>query len=164
MTIKFVKRAAGEILGRGETSIRLRATSLEEAKKALTRDDVRKLIKDGSVFAIPERQTLSSARARQLKIKREKGRRRGIGRRKGTAKARAGRTWEKKVRSQRLLLKRLKEIGKVDRKTFRRFYGLIKGNIYPDKRSLMLHLEEEGVKIDADELKQINEYIKGTYR
>mgnify|MGYP001626234827 CR=1 FL=1 len=83
---------------------------------------------------------------------------------RGTAKARAGRVWEKKVRSQRLLLKKLKEMKKIDTKTFNRFYALIKGNAFPDKRSLLLHLDEEGIKVNDEELKQINDYIKSQYR
>ncbi len=163
MTIKFVKRVASEMLGRGVRAIRIKDSALEEAKRALTKDDVRKLIKEGSIYAEPEKHNLS-LHGKLLKVKREKGRKRGYGKRRGTAKARAGRVWEKKVRSQRLLLRKLKEMKKLDNKTFNRFYALIKGNAFPDKRSLLLHLDEQGVKVSEDELKQINEYIKAQYR
>ncbi|MGC9156978.1 MAG: 50S ribosomal protein L19e [Candidatus Micrarchaeia archaeon] len=163
MTIKFVKRVASEMLGRGVRAIRIKDSALEEAKKALTKDDVRKLIKEGGVYAEPEKHNLS-LHGKLLKVKREKGRKRGYGKRRGTAKARAGRVWEKKVRSQRLLLKKLKAMKKLDNKTFNKFYALVKGNAFPDKRSLLLHLDEQGVKVSEDELKQINEYIKAQYR
>jgi len=162
MTIKFAKRVASEVLGRGENAIRIKKEAYADAEKALTRDDVKKLIKDGSIFAIEPKHNLS-LHGKVLKIKRSKGRKRGYGKRKGTASARAGRVWERKVRSQRLLLKRLKEIGKLDSKTFRRFYLLVKGNAFPDKRSLLLHLDNEGIKVSDEELKQIEEYIKNTY-
>ncbi|MGC9037214.1 MAG: 50S ribosomal protein L19e [Candidatus Micrarchaeia archaeon] len=163
MTIKFVKRVASEMLGRGVRAIRIKDSALEEAKKALTKDDVRKLIKEGGVYAEPEKHNLS-LHGKLLKVKREKGRKRGYGKRRGTAKARAGRVWEKKVRSQRLLLRKLKAMKKLDNKTFNKFYALVKGNAFPDKRSLLLHLDEQGVKVSEDELKQINEYIKAQYR
>ncbi|MGC8628846.1 MAG: 50S ribosomal protein L19e [Candidatus Micrarchaeia archaeon] len=162
MTIKFAKRAASEILHRGEKAIRIKEHALEDARKALTRDDIRKLISQGDIYAVLPKHNLSR-HGKLLKEKRAKGRKRGYGKRKGTRKARAGRIWERKVRSQRLLLKRLKETGKIDNKTFTRFYLAIKGNAFPDKRSLLLHLSDEGIKVSDDELKQIEEYIKQKY-
>ncbi|MGC8676253.1 MAG: 50S ribosomal protein L19e [Candidatus Micrarchaeia archaeon] len=162
MTIKFAKRVASEMLERGESSIRIKQSSLDDANKALTRDDIRKLIEQGSIYALPAKHNLSR-HGKLLKLKRAKGRKRGYGKRRGTYKARAGITWERKVRSQRLLLKRLKELGKLDNKTFRRFYGLVKGASFPDKRSLLLHLADEGVRVSDEELKQIEEHIKQVY-
>ncbi|MGC8547756.1 MAG: 50S ribosomal protein L19e [Candidatus Micrarchaeia archaeon] len=162
MTIKFVKRVAGELLHRGENAIKIKESARSDAEKALTKDDVRKLIKDGSVYAELPKHNLS-LHGKLLRQKRAKGRKRGYGKRKGTAKARAGKVWERKVRSQRLLLKRLKEIGKINTKTFDKFYASIKGNAFPDKRSLLLHLSDEGVKVSDEELKQIEDYIKKNY-
>ncbi|MEM3781567.1 MAG: 50S ribosomal protein L19e [Candidatus Micrarchaeaceae archaeon] len=162
MTIKFAKRAAAEILGRGESAIRIKTSSLPDASKALTRDDVRNLIKQGSIYAVPKKHN-KSMHGKLLKIKREKGRRRGPGRRSGTAKARTGMTWERKIRAQRKLLQQLRQINKIDSKTFRHFYLLAKGNSFPDKRSLLLHLSDEGIKVSDDELKQIEERIRKAY-
>lgn len=154
MSIKFTKRVASELLNRGENSIRIRPESIEEVKKAITRDDVRKLIKDGVIVAIKPHRELYK------KPKKEGRKKRGIGKRKGTAKARRGRTWERQVRSQRLLLGRLKATAKIDNSVFKRYYLLIKGNAFPDKRSLLLHLSDDGIKVSDEELKQINEYVK----
>lgn len=156
MSIKFTKRVASQILGRGENALRMRPESMEEIRKAITRDDVRKLIQSGAVTAIKPKWELHKP------AKQEK-RKRGRGKRRGSAKARRGRVWEKKVRSQRLLIKRLKYMKKVDNATFKRYYLLIKGNQFPDKRSLLLHLSDEGIKVSEDELKQINEYAKSAY-
>lgn len=157
MSVKLAKRIASEELGRGEAAIRIRPESLEDIRKAITRDDIRRLIKEGAITAVKPKSELHK------KAKREK-RRRGAGKRKGTLNARRGRTWEKKVRSQRVLLRRLKEIGKVDRRVFRKYYLLVKGNAFPDKRSLLLHLSDDGIKVGEEEMKQVNEYIKGRYR
>lgn len=163
MTTRFTRRIAAELLHRGESSVRINPAQLDKASKAMTREDVKKLIKDGSVFALKEKHNLSM-HARWLKLRREKGRRRGQGRRRGTSKARQGSRWEKKARSQRLLLKSLKLNGKIDKQTFRRYYMLVKGNSFPDKASLLLHLGEEGIKVTTEELNSINQEIGKRYK
>jgi large subunit ribosomal protein L19e len=157
MTIKFTKRIASEILERGVNSLKIKPDSIEEASKAITRDDVRRLIKEGIIVAVKPKYELYP------KTKTEK-RKRGTGKRKGSAKARRGRTWEKKVRAQRMLLARLKEIGKIDNSVFKRYYLLIKGNAFADKRSLLLHLSDDGIKISEEETKQLKDYAREMYR
>jgi large subunit ribosomal protein L19e len=157
MSVKFTKRVASELLNRGENAIRMRPDAMEEIGKAITRDDVRRLIKDGSVMALKTKHELYP------KVHEEK-RKRGHGKRKGSANARRGRTWEKKVRSQRLVLRRLKDIKKIDNVMFKRYYLLIKGNAFADKRSLLLHLSDDGIKLSEEELKKLNEYSKAMYR
>lgn len=163
MTLKFARRLAAELMDRGENAVRINPIALEKASKAMTREDVKRLIKDGSVYAIKKKHNLSK-RSKLLRVKRAKGRRRGQGRRRGTDKARQGRRWEKQVRSQRLLLRKLRSSGKLDRGSFRKYYLLIKGNSFPDKASLLLHLGEEGVKVSPEELKAINEEIAKEYK
>ncbi len=159
MSIKFTKRVAAEILGRGENTIRIKSSSLEDSGKALTRDDVRKLVSSGGVYALPAKHNLS-LNGKNLRIRRSQGRSRGAGRRHGTRKTRMGRLWEKKIRAQRVLLFILKQMRKLDNKSFRRYYLLAKGNTFADKRSLLLRLGDDGIKITEDEMKQINEQIK----
>lgn len=163
MTIRFVRRVAAELKGRGEGAIRINSSALEDVKKAITRDDVRRLIENGSVYVIKEKRNISM-NAKKLKIRRSKGRGRGPGKRKGTLKARGGYMWKKKARSQRMLLKRLKVAGKIDRQTFNKYYRLIKGNSFADKGSMLLHLREEGIQIEGQTLKEINDYIKNQYK
>jgi len=163
MSMKFARRAAAEILNRGESAIRFNKNAIDEIKKALTKDDVRKLIQNGSIYAVKAKHNLS-LNSKILKKKREEGRRRGFGRRKGTRKARGGISWEKKVRSQRAVLKELKEMGKIDSSNFKKFYLLIKGNAFPDKASLLLHLKENGVELSDDERRKIDEALKIRYK
>ncbi len=163
MTIKFARRVASEILKRGESSIRMNPSGLEDAKKAMTREDVRTLVKNGGIYAIKAKHN-QSANSKLLKIRRSKGRGRGQGRRKGTLKARRGELWIKKVRSQRLLLLRLKIMGKLDNAKYNKYYMLIKGNSFSDKASLVLHLREGGVKISDEELKNIKDFMKAQYK
>lgn len=163
MTIKFAKRAASNILNRGMSAIRVKPSSFADVDKAITRDDVRRLIGSGDIYALPAKHNIS-ANSKELRKKRSEGRMRGPGNRRGTRKARQGRTWEKKVRSQRFFLKRLKAMNKIDTKKFNELYGLVKGNVYADKQSLILHLREEGVTLSEQELKQINDLAKQQYQ
>lgn len=163
MTVRFVKRVAGQLLNRGESKVRVNPVAIEDVKKAITRDDVRKLIKDGAIYAVKEKKN-TSARSKVLKIKRQEGRRRGIGKRKGTPKARKGMTWEKKARAQRFVIKELKAMKKLDTKNFNELYGLIKGNSFPDKASLIRHIKDTGIEVNETELKAIQDKSKALYK
>jgi large subunit ribosomal protein L19e len=158
MSVKLTKRVASSLLKRGESSIRIREGSIEDANKAITRDDVRAMIKSGAIFAIKKKREVYK-RVKPVKKKRN------TGKRKGTNKARMGGSpWKKKARAQRMLLKRLREMGKIDGAVFRKYYLHVKGNVFADKRSLLLHLEDDGIKVTPEEMKQINDYVRGTYR
>lgn len=164
MTLEFAKRIAAQVLKRGESAIRFKPGSTIEIAKALTREDIKRLIKDGSIVALPAKHNLSQ-RSKILKQKRSEGRKRGPGRRKGTVKARSGgMTWEKKVRSQRVFLNQLREAQKLDKKAFRKFYLLVKGNAFVSKASMLLHMKEEGIIVTPAEVEKMNENIRNTYK
>lgn len=163
MTLQFTKRIAAELVGRGINAVRIKPTAMEDAKKAITRDDVRKLIADGNIFTVKAKHNIS-ANAKELKRKRQEGRKRGTGRRRGTRKARKGMSWEKKIRSQRTFLKELRAMGKINSKDFKRFYMMAKGNIFANKASMLLHIRDEGISISDEELAKINESIRSAYR
>lgn len=163
MSIHFAKRAAAGILKRGKSAIRILPGSVSDAEKALTKDDIRRLIEKGGIYAIKEKHNASS-RSKVLKKARAAGRRRGIGRRRGTDKARQGRLWEKKVRSQRRLLKELKLSNKIGTEIFNQFYKHVKGNQYATKANLLLQLREHGVNITEEEVKAINDKVSQEYK
>jgi large subunit ribosomal protein L19e len=162
MTVKFAKRVAAQLSKRGESTIRINPVSMEEVKKAMTREDVRKLLKDGAIYALKPKHNLSLS-SKKLKIRRAKGRSRGPGKRKGTRKTRQGTLWIKRSRSQRLLLKKLRSMGKIDRQVFNKYYMLIKGGTFADKGSILLHLKEDGITVTDEEKKQIAEFAKSSY-
>lgn len=159
MTVKFAKRVAAELSRRGENAIKVNGNSLDEVGKAMTREDVRALLKSGALYVVKARRNVSM-NAKELRIRRGKGRGRGRGKRRGTYEARQGERWQKQIRSQRMFLSRLKMTGKIDRATFKRYYMLVKGNSFPDKSSLLLHLGEDGIRLSEAEMKGINEYIR----
>ena len=163
MGIRFAKRAAARIMKRGESAIRLNPLKMEDIEKALTNEDIRRLVANGSIYAVKAKHNLSLG-AKKLKVARSEGRRRGIGRRRGTTKARQGRSWEKKVRSQRTLLKLLRSSGKIDKRSFNEFYMRVKGNTYSTKATLLSHLKEQGVQVGEEEMKRIKEQMKQQYK
>ncbi len=163
MGMRFAKRAAGSIMKRGISSIRIKPASAAEVGKALTKDDIRKLIGSGGIYAT-EKKHNASRRSKLLKQAREEGRRRGVGRRRGSNKARIGRVWEKKVRSQRRLLKELKAMKKIDTKMFNDFYKHIKGNEYATKATMLLHLRDQGISITDEDVKALNEKASNEYK
>lgn len=164
MTLEFAKRIASKVLKRGGSAIRFKPEAISDISKALTREDIKRLINDGSIIALPAKHNMSQ-RSKILRQKRAEGRKRGHGRRKGTLKARSGgTTWEKKVRSQRLFLNQLRDSNKIDNKQFRKFYLLIKGNAFASKGSMILYMKERGITVSEAELGKMNENIKKLYQ
>ena len=82
MSIKLTKKVASDILGRGLNAIKIRIGSEEDAKKAITRDDVRKMIKEGAVYAVKKRREVY---AKAGACKEEEGHRKAQGRDQGKA-------------------------------------------------------------------------------
>ncbi len=76
------KRLAAEVLGVGESRIWLDPEKLTDVANAITREDVRGLIKDGTVKH-KQAQGISRGRARGNDAKRKKGHKTGQGTRKG---------------------------------------------------------------------------------
>ncbi len=145
MDVKFQRRLAAEIFKCGEDRVWMDPNALDEIKEAVTREDVRFLIKRGLIKKIPKNGT-SRVRANYLRAQKEKGRRKGHGSRKGKKYARYPRKlrWMKTIRAIRSTLRDLRDSGKIDRSTYRRFYRLAKGGTFKSRRHLLTHLEMEG--------------------
>jgi large subunit ribosomal protein L19e len=155
MSIKLSRRIAAELMKRGESKVRIKPDRVEDAKKAITREDVRNLISSGAVYAIKPKHNLSLY-SKDLREKRNKGRARGPGRRKGSAKARQSVGYEKKIRGQRRVLAALKKEKVIDNIAFKSYYKLVKGGNFPSKISLLNHLTSVGgVKIEPQKLEQL---------
>ncbi|MFH1306454.1 MAG: 50S ribosomal protein L19e [Candidatus Micrarchaeota archaeon] len=143
---KTIKRLAASILGIGECKIWLSPTEGKKISEALTRDDVRTLIKDGVIKALPRR-GVSRYRARLKEEAKRAGRRRGRGSRKGTKRARRNpkEFWMAKVRSQRKRLFSLVEKGELEKKDAKKVYLKIKGNSFKGKQQLVNYLKENNM-------------------
>ena len=146
--LSLQKRLAAEILGVGVSRIWIDPNHVDEVASAITREEVRKLIKDGIIQVIPKHSP-SRERWRIRHEQRKKGRRRGPGKRKGDATARCDpkRVWINKIRKIRRYLRWLRDHGIIDRKTYRQLYRWAKGGMFPTFASLKRWLKEHGYNV-----------------
>ncbi|MBW2991954.1 50S ribosomal protein L19e [Candidatus Woesearchaeota archaeon] len=143
MRLKLQKRLAGEVLKTSKKHIRIDPASAADVKEAITKADIRGLIGRGAIIAKPIK-SLSRGRARQRKLQKSKGRRRGYGSRKGKYNARLGEksSWMSKIRIQRDFLKELKGKGIITNRAFKELYVKAKGGFFRSKRHIKLYIEE----------------------
>ncbi len=138
MAVKTVKRIAADLLKVGRSRIWMDPNRLMDMDAAVTRGDVRRLIKDGAIAVRPA-STPSRGRKRILHSSKRSGGRRGHGSRKGSARARATKheSWPEKVRAQRSELRKLRDSGKVTREVYRDLYMQVKGGKFGSRRMLL---------------------------
>jgi len=117
------KRLAASILKCGVNRVWIDDSQIGEIEKAISRDEIRELIKNGAIAA-HQKKGVSRGRARARMAKRAYGHCKGPGRRKGTAGARnpTKRRWIQKIRAQRRTLREMRESGEIDRSVYRTFY------------------------------------------
>ena len=138
------KRLAANIFNCGPGRVRFDPLQLEEVKKAITRFDIQRLINKGIIHKV-QSQGISRARAKQKSTQKRKGRRMGAGSRKGKSTARRNpkTTWVLGVRSQRELLKSLREHGWVDQETFRQLYAKVGGGFFRSAKHIKIYIKEQ---------------------
>jgi large subunit ribosomal protein L19e len=87
VSLKLQKRLAASVLKCGERKIWLDPNEVNEISMANSRQNIRKLVKDGFVIRKPQK-IHSRARARRALEAKRKGRHSGYGKRRGTREAR----------------------------------------------------------------------------
>lgn len=148
MKLSTQRRLAAEVLGVGLNRVWIDPTRTSDVAAAITREDVRRLIRQGAIKAKAE-VSVSRGRARERAMKRKKGRRRGPGSRKGARGARSPkkRMWIKTVRPLRGMLGELKRKGSIDARQYRRLYLMVKGGTIKSKAHLRSYLRERGIAV-----------------
>ena len=106
-SLKLQKRLAASVMKCGRNKVWLDPNEINEIANANSRQNIRKLIKDGLVIKKPVA-VHSRSRVRANNEARRKGRHSGFGKRKGTADARTCQKelWMQRMRVLRRLLKR----------------------------------------------------------
>jgi len=132
------KKLAAKILKVGRSKIWLDPTKQKELQAAITRIDIKKLIKQGVIKALREK---------VKKPRQKRKRRRGPGSRKGSkyAKAPKKRRWINTIRPLRRMLNELKASGQIDAAMHRKLYRLAKGGQFRSRRHLRVYLEQRGM-------------------
>jgi len=133
------KKIAAKILKCGENRVWIDPTNAK-VKTAITRNDIRRFIKEGIIKKLPKK--------RKAKLEEKRQQRRGSI--KGSMGARESKKtkWLKVVRPQRRLLKELKSKNKLNPHSYRVVYKLVKGNFFRSKAHLMTYLKDKKLVVE----------------
>ena len=142
MKMSSVKEIASDELKIGTSRVWIDTNSTEKVLDATSREDVRKLIAL-HVIQRKDKKTNSNNRLKKRINQLKKGRRRGPGSVRGTKYARypRKRRWVTLIRALRSELKTLKDENKIDSKTYRKYYRVIKSGSYVSRAQLVSHLK-----------------------
>ena len=142
MNLKNQRQIAAKLLKVGVNRIQFNEERVSDAAEAITREDIRSLIKNGVITAKPVK-AISRYRAKKRAEQKKKGRQKGQGKRRGRKKTRQDdkESWIKKVRALRDELLKLKKEEKITQTQYRKLYRQVKGNLYHSRRHLREAIE-----------------------
>ena len=146
MNLKNKRLIAARILKVGLDRVWFDPTKGAEIKEAITRDDIRKLISNGTIL-VKQKQGISRGRVRKVLLQKRKGRRSGPGSKKGKITSRLGRkeAWVSRIRAQRNLFYELLEKGKISNESYGHLRAKAKGGFFRSRRHIKLYLTEHAL-------------------
>lgn len=143
MDLKSKRRMAADILKVGINRVWVDPDKPSEVSGAITKNDVRRLINNGTIKA-KQKVGISSYRSKKLKQQKKKGRKSGYGKRKGKKGARTVRKeeWMNRIRALRKELTKLKNEKKITTAQYRKCYRLSQSGAFKNKAHMNLHIEK----------------------
>ncbi|HIP17682.1 MAG TPA: 50S ribosomal protein L19e [Methanothermococcus okinawensis] len=143
MDVSTQRKMAANLLDCGIDRIWIDPENLDRVKMAITKDDIRMLIKEGIILK-KQKKGISKGRTKKLKEQKRKGRRKGPGSRRGAKGARTPkkRKWINTIRPLRKMLKDLREENLIERNTYRKLYRMAKGGAFRSKGHMKLYIED----------------------
>ena len=146
MDLKTQKNMARSLFKVGYKRLKFDSEKLSEIKEAITKKDIKGLV-NKNIIKILAKRGISRARARKILLQKRKGRRKGIGSRKGTANARLNskRDWINKIRVLRRFIKNLKDKSLINNKDYKELYLKAKGGFFRSERHLKTYINERSI-------------------
>lgn len=137
MSLKSQRRLASEIMKIGEGRVWIDPERIDYVEAAITRDEVRKLVREGVIKSLPEK-GVCRVRARILKEKRKKGLRRGPGGKSGPARSKISKkeAWINRIRPIRRRLNELKDSRAISESAYRQMYDISESGAFKSKAEL----------------------------
>ncbi len=137
------RRLTAEVMDIGVHRVWLDPEASKDISSALTREDIRELIKEGKVGK-KEIKGISRGRARKVDEARAYGHRKGHGSRSGAKGARRPKKeqWMKKIRALRSQLREMRENKTIEVSTYRKLYRKAKGGEYRSRAHLKAQIEQ----------------------
>ncbi len=146
MKLNTQKRISADVLKVGVNKVWFDPSKSTEIKEAITKDDIRRLVKQKVIKKILE-VSQSRGRIKKANIQKSKGQRKGAGSRKGkkTARLPKKKAWMAKIRIQRKFLKELKINEIIEVSTYRDLFLKAKGGYFRSKRHIKTYLSENNL-------------------
>jgi large subunit ribosomal protein L19e len=154
--LRLQKRLAASVLKTGKRKVWLDPAESADIAQANSRQNIRKLVKDGFIIKKP-----AKIHSRDRKHRRDaavaKGRHTGFGKRRGTANARLPFKviWLRRLRILRRMLAKYRAAKKIDKYVYHDLYAQVKGNKYKTKRTLMEAIHK--IKAEKNRSKAIDD-------
>jgi len=147
MNYRVQKKIAAKLLKVSPKKIKIDTSRAEDLKEAITKKDIRGLIKEKAIKKTRS-QEKSRSRTRKTKIQKSKGKRKNPGSRKGKITARVSKKdrWAIRIRAQRKFIKELRDKKEITNKLYSDLYRKSKGGYFRSKRHIIIYLEEHGLK------------------
>jgi len=147
MNLSSQRRLASAVLDCGINRVWIDPERADEVSMAITREEIRKLIKDKAIKASPKNST-SRGRARILAAKKKKGRRVGPGSKKGKKYSVVPRKtrWMNRIRAQRKKLVDFRENRIISVSTYRSLYRKAKGGEFRSIAELERYINNNNLR------------------
>jgi large subunit ribosomal protein L19e len=147
MNLRSQRKLAAKVLNCGLNRVWMDPERADEISLAITREEIRKLIHENAISALPEN-SQSRGRARNLAIKKKKGRRIGPGSRKGKKFSVVSRKtrWMNRIRAQRRKLRELRERRVISVNTYRNLYMKAKGGTFRSVAEIERYINEKNLR------------------
>ena len=127
VNLRKKRELIARVLGVGLNRVRFEPDKLDDIADAITREDMRSLVKKGTIWTVKLRGISRSRAENKLKTRRKHGT--SAGSKKGKKTARVGKkdVYVKRTKAMRRHLKILKARNEINRETFWALYKKIKG-------------------------------------